>query len=291
MYSHLRLGYFNSALIPMGLVIGDYVSYMTPATKDLRREEWKKLNFGGSIDWAVDLQSFTADDLNSSPNRPKSGNGCVSGVDDSVNSGDLCEFSCTFGFCPESLCTCRSTGRLRNLPPERPVDDVIAWDELDVDLNRLCKFACKYGYCPDDVCTTFETEEPEPTVFSESYAYNTSDIRRQNWERCIIYRNPEYRSVSLSQCKEVCQHAIDEANREERTSNWGCLPFFPLDQPIPWAEIPGTPYGDVVSGKCFCNNWLVSELADSFLEALPALAQVRRLAREAGKNLLLKFSD
>lgn len=35
---------------------GDYVGYMSNATKIARRSEWKGLNFAGSIDWAVDLQ-------------------------------------------------------------------------------------------------------------------------------------------------------------------------------------------------------------------------------------------
>ena len=119
---------------------------MTPETKDTRRDDWKGLNFAGSIDWAVDLQSFTSDDMEVAPERPLSGEeGCVSGEDNTTNSGDLCEFSCTFAFCPESLCTCVSTGPLIELPPETPKSDVIAWDELDVDLNRLCKFACTHG--------------------------------------------------------------------------------------------------------------------------------------------------
>ncbi|PVH90411.1 glycoside hydrolase family 18 protein [Periconia macrospinosa] len=35
---------------------GDYVAYMSNATKVARRSDWKGLNFAGSIDWAVDLQ-------------------------------------------------------------------------------------------------------------------------------------------------------------------------------------------------------------------------------------------
>lgn len=59
---------------------GDYVSYMTPTTKDTWRADWKSLNFAGSIDWALDLQAFTADDVAVPPNRPEEGNlGCVMG--------------------------------------------------------------------------------------------------------------------------------------------------------------------------------------------------------------------
>ncbi|CAI4215537.1 unnamed protein product [Parascedosporium putredinis] len=40
---------------------GDYVAYMSETTKETRRAYWKELNFAGTVDWAVDLQSFTAD--------------------------------------------------------------------------------------------------------------------------------------------------------------------------------------------------------------------------------------
>ncbi|EHK96459.1 putative Killer toxin subunits alpha/beta [Glarea lozoyensis 74030] len=72
------------------LSISDYVSYMTPTTKETRRADWKGLNFAGSIDWAVDLQSFTADDMAIPPDRPTDGEeGCVEGEDMTTNSGDL----------------------------------------------------------------------------------------------------------------------------------------------------------------------------------------------------------
>jgi hypothetical protein len=55
---------------------------MTDETKNSRREEWRKRNFAGSIDWAVDLQSFTADEYSDdSLERPKGDPGCVWGDD------------------------------------------------------------------------------------------------------------------------------------------------------------------------------------------------------------------
>lgn len=35
---------------------------MTATTKETRRARWRRFSFAGSIDWALDLQSFTADD-------------------------------------------------------------------------------------------------------------------------------------------------------------------------------------------------------------------------------------
>ncbi len=127
---------------------------MTPTTKDTRRADWKGLNFAGSIDWAVDLQMFTQDDFSAVPDRPTTGQGCIGGTDNTVDSGNLCEFACELGFCPDHLCTCKFTGELKPLPKETNSINVTAWDEVNLDLNRLCKFACKYGYCPMDICTT-----------------------------------------------------------------------------------------------------------------------------------------
>ncbi|KAK3343465.1 hypothetical protein B0T25DRAFT_554385 [Lasiosphaeria hispida] len=57
---------------------GDYVSYMTPTTKATRRDYWKGFEFAGTIDWALNLQSFTAADMNKPVDLPMAGsNGCV----------------------------------------------------------------------------------------------------------------------------------------------------------------------------------------------------------------------
>jgi hypothetical protein len=272
----------------MGLMIGDYVSYMAPTTKDLRREQWKGWNFAGTVDWAVDLQSFTADDMDAPPGRPQSGEGCVSGEDDSVNTADLCEFSCGLGFCPESLCTCVTTGQLRDLPHEKPGTNVIAWDEHDVDLNRLCKFACKYGYCPDDVCTT-------PPVASDdsdnshgddngSFPQNNGIQPHETDDGCPIYREQQYAQLSRDICKEPCRDINEEAQREGRTTNYGCVGFWPLDQPIPWQTPPGQPTQAV--GRCLCDNQLINDIADDVLEALPVIAEVFRRVSTAQEGYL-----
>lgn len=40
----------------------EWVAYMSDHTKQVRRDKWKQLNFGGSVDWAVDLQEFNGAD-------------------------------------------------------------------------------------------------------------------------------------------------------------------------------------------------------------------------------------
>ncbi|KAK0724372.1 hypothetical protein B0H67DRAFT_606956 [Lasiosphaeris hirsuta] len=41
----------------------EWVAYMSKITKETRRKHWMGFNFAGTIDWAVDLQSFTIDDF------------------------------------------------------------------------------------------------------------------------------------------------------------------------------------------------------------------------------------
>lgn len=49
----------NSDILTYGK---DWVAYMTDATKTSRTGYYKQLNFGGIVDWAVDLQAFTGDE-------------------------------------------------------------------------------------------------------------------------------------------------------------------------------------------------------------------------------------
>jgi hypothetical protein len=271
---------------------------MTPATKESRRAAWKSLNFAGSIDWAVDLQAFTADDMNLPPDRPQSGEGCVLGSDDDANTGDLCAFSCYLGFCPESLCTCHETDELNDLPPAKTTGDVdvIAYDKSNVDMTRLCKFACKYDYCPIEICIPPShdeededyDEESSPTgsrddlrcgpggaVCSNGYDYK-QEVRQQQASACAIFKDRRLWKSSSDICYNYCKSTgvLDEAKKDERTTSWGCTgQSYPLDKPIPWTH--SMPTGDEwVPGNCFCDSWLANELANSFVEALPALAQV-----------------
>jgi hypothetical protein len=114
---------------------GDYISYMTPDKKEDRRERWKGMNFAGTIDWAVDLQSFGDEDIDSPINRPSDGTGCAAGEDLSIRTGDLCEITCYYGFCPESMCACTERGDL-NADDNAKEGDYRAIYEVDVDINK-----------------------------------------------------------------------------------------------------------------------------------------------------------
>jgi hypothetical protein len=253
---------------------------MTPTTKDTRRDSWKGWNFAGTIDWALDLQSFTADDM-ALPDRPQSGQGCVYGVDDGVNSGDLCDFARTYGFCPDSLCTCIDTDDLPPLPSEVPVNgSAIAWDEFDVDLNRLCVFACKYNYCPGDICTIIPNDNSTDDDLTgtiddpnDPNYFNYSLANLDNYSKCPIYNDPTMHDESVAPCHIVCQPELDQAKQNGRTSNYGCVGSWPLNEPIPWETYPTMSY-KIAPGVCMCGNWIMNEIADDVINALPIIAEV-----------------
>ncbi|GAB1317774.1 chitinase [Madurella fahalii] len=254
---------------------GDYISYMTPASKETRRAELVSLNFAGSVDWAVDLQSFAEDDKGAPVTRPESGVGCVAGEDLTTNTDDLCYFTCRLGFCPESLCECTAVDVLEPLPAENTkinVTNIIAWDEDDVDIHRLCRFACKYGYCPDTVCTMRPVSRDDGVVTSDQSSVDMYDVRNGNQAKCILSDDTRNWHVSTAHCKRFCEPVLKAAREEGRTSNYGCMVWQPKGAPDPWYEINGMP-GKYAGGECTCDNFLINEIADTVLEAMPIIAQ------------------
>lgn len=179
---------------------------MDESSKLSRRERWRNLNFAGTIDWAVDLQAFSNADMEI-PERPSSGQGCISGLDLTLNTWDLCEFTCTYGFCPETLCECRAQGDLLPLPRDQGEADIEAWSPADVDITRLCKFACKYGYCPDDVCpAVVNDDEVDDSGAIIEQTESTSPTKRDIYAKaCTVWKGLSPYDNSVAECKKVCQ--------------------------------------------------------------------------------------
>lgn len=249
---------------------------MTPTTKNTRRSDWKDMNFAGSIDWAVDLQAFGQEDMNAEPERPETEEGgCIKGEAVDLNSGDLCEFSCDWGFCPEAICICLMRGKMDELPPVVDGGDFMAWNQFDVELNRLCKFACKYGYCPADICTTPVIDELEdPTLDDGTLRTPTTEADLANRGNCFIFKDPTQREATMRTCRSACGIKYGETAK----INYGCVAFFPGTKEIPW-EVKQSAGGMVyVPGKCSCDNWLVNEVAEFIIDALPVIAQVHNIS-------------
>jgi hypothetical protein len=252
---------------------GDYVSYITPDKKEKRRESWRGMNFAGTIDWAVDLQSFGDEDIDTPISRPTDGTGCVSGEDLSIRTGDLCELTCYYGFCPESMCACTERGN--SAADDNAKDgDYRAIYEIDVDINKLCNFACKRNYCPSDICEAKPKVEYSDEDLSAVNDLDGDEVRRQNAERCVVFKDDEEQNDrQVTHCKEVCKEQIQEAQELGRTTNYGCVGFWPGAKTIPWEQPAG--FGSAVAGgRCACDNWLINEIADTVLGAMPMIAQV-----------------
>ncbi len=260
---------------------------MTPDSKNKRREEWKTLNFAGTIDWAVDLQRFGEEDLALPEVMPQPGHqGCISGIDATVNSGDLCEWACNYGYCPQSLCECLETGEVPPYPKENKLSKeslVQAWDNDDVDLNRLCKFACKHGYCPSAVCTDYSNTINDPS-------YNDgSAIKYGNNKHCYVSDDPRYRNTWEAQCSAVCSTALAEAAAEGRVSSHFCFVFWKDGDPDPWGPLDGQP-GKWARGTCMCDHGFINAVAEMVIDALPAIAQVCTRDSYLGTLPLLQLS-
>jgi hypothetical protein len=103
--------------------------------------------------------------------------------------------------------------------------------------------------------------------------FNYTAARLENAKHCLIYDPPNH-DASTQSCYNYCKPQVDAAKAAGRTTNYGCLGFFPNTKDIPWQTISGI--GKVAGGNCICDNPLVNELADMFIKAMPIIAQVRK---------------
>ncbi|KAE9574609.1 hypothetical protein CGMCC3_g9241 [Colletotrichum fructicola] len=86
-----------------------------------------------------------------------SGPACVSGTVSPYRTiGDfkeLCEFSCTYDYCPPTACQCleyADTAKAR--PPVVESDGCPLDGVTDDNYVHLCSFACSHGTCPEATC-------------------------------------------------------------------------------------------------------------------------------------------
>jgi hypothetical protein len=167
--------------------------------------------------------------------RPKGDTGCVSRDDLSLDSGSLCDFSCMYGFCSESLCECIAEDEMEALPPKLIGIDIVAYDQSNFELTRLCMWACQYVYCPDNICvkTTQEVDNGIVEVGDIEGMMNRTEILLGNQARCMIHKNGSNQAREMEVCKKVCKDKIKAAQEEGRTTNYRCLGFWPSGKTIP----------------------------------------------------------
>lgn len=87
---------------------------------------------------------------------------CVNGTG-AYNFAGICEFACTYGYCPWTACTCTEMGIPRLKPNATGVQGYPIAGE-DASYAGLCSFDCSYGYCPDTACGIVSAPLSTPTV-------------------------------------------------------------------------------------------------------------------------------
>ncbi|KAJ5165678.1 Glycoside hydrolase family 71 [Penicillium coprophilum] len=75
----------------------------------------------------------------------------------------ICEFTCSYGYCPLGACGCLELGPPKKLPKPTGIKGYPIAGEGSSYIG-LCDFACNYGYCPPEACGTTEVALTEPTV-------------------------------------------------------------------------------------------------------------------------------
>ncbi|EDO64915.1 carbohydrate-binding module family 24 protein [Neurospora crassa] len=83
---------------------------------------------------------------------------CVNGTGMHVVK-DLCEFTCSLGYCPNTACVCTRLGKPPTLPKATGVQGYPRGD-LDESVSGLCSFACNYGNCSDFHQYCLTTKDP-----------------------------------------------------------------------------------------------------------------------------------
>ncbi|OHE95094.1 cutinase [Colletotrichum orchidophilum] len=96
----------------------------------------------------------TATPTSGLPAPTSTGSFCVSGkvkTGLSDNYTGLCDFACSYGYCPDGVCECSTYGEQRTSPGGDGRDGCPATG-LDDSYKGLCSFSCSHGYCPTGAC-------------------------------------------------------------------------------------------------------------------------------------------
>ncbi|KAL2192789.1 glycoside hydrolase family 71 protein [Corynascus similis CBS 632.67] len=87
----------------------------------------------------------------SEPTQPCNGGTNADG--ETKNYSGLCNFACSYGYCPPGPCKCTSHGSPGTPPPSNGREGCpsLPGDE-GAGYVGLCSFACNHGYCPETAC-------------------------------------------------------------------------------------------------------------------------------------------
>ncbi|CAG8386345.1 unnamed protein product [Penicillium salamii] len=92
----------------------------------------------------------------------------------------ICEFTCSYGYCPLGACVCLELGPAKKLPKPTGIKGYPIAGEGSSYIG-LCDFSCNYGYCPPNACGTTEAALVEPTTSPFLPSACTSGMGQDNF--------------------------------------------------------------------------------------------------------------
>ncbi|KAK8022438.1 Glucan endo-alpha-glucosidase Agn1 [Apiospora rasikravindrae] len=118
---------------------------------------------------------------------------------------------------------------------------------------------------PRHSSTTVQMPPPEET------SGRTVKGENSNKMTCVIYKDFPDRT---DDCEIPCKSAREKAKAEHRTTSYGCVGFWPdSKKPIPWVRANSfDPW--IALGNCTCDDPILNLVGDTFMEALPVIAEV-----------------
>ncbi|KAK1963925.1 hypothetical protein LY78DRAFT_715845 [Colletotrichum sublineola] len=203
-------------------------------------------------------------------NPPSPPEVCISGRDRVPKLDNLCQFTCEYGFCLETLCECTAKGKQKDPPALTPGLITIRGDKVlnplekveTTDLKKLCQFSFKYGHCPEDVCKGlidgFRFPD-RPGLVNRDHPVDHEEQAQQN--RCFVYKDPQHWNAraQTGRCETICD------NKPETEDSIGiCVGSWPIDKPIPWQTSVGQTFA---YGTCKCGQEALSVLMDHVIDS------------------------
>lgn len=276
-----------------------WIGYDDEETVALKKKFANNYCFGGTMAWSVDFNSGTGD----SDSAPVSTDSTC-GV---ANGGATCAGT-TFGKCCSAAGYCGSTdahcgsgcqsgeclkgavttdgscgvGANGAVCGSWVLGDCCSSSGWCGNTDAHCGTGCQSGSCTKSGSSSSQskptaTKSSVPSPTETVWDINTSwDDYYENNQKCIFFNPPQW-DITQSMCDDICA-VSNEANKESgaKVTSATCIGFWPGKDAIPWEdEQVNDSSKQVAAGACTCDNPAVNWAAETFVDALPEVGQVR----------------
>ncbi|KAJ0382111.1 hypothetical protein COL922a_013212 [Colletotrichum nupharicola] len=281
-----------------------WIGYDDEETVALKKKFANNYCFGGTMAWSVDFNSGTGDS-NSAPVSTDGQCGPSNGGTTCTGStfGKCCSSSgwcgtddahcgsgCQSGDCVKGAVTTDGScgiGANDAICGSWPQGDCCSPQGWCGNTDAHCGTGCQSGSCKDKGTSTKPTTSAggsgstptkssvaTPTATEEAWDMNYNwENHFANAQKCIFYKPPKWEATQ-NDCNEVCKES-NEANHELGvTTSATCVGFYPANKKIPWESVGKGLSGYVAPGVCVCDNPAINWLGNTFVEMLPAMAQI-----------------